>query len=280
MLITALADSLLIDAHCHRAATQGISIVSVDMSELDGSAAVPALAFGGDGTIGPAPLTAGLPSGAIRSQSDKAHALTDSGRAVFNDLTDYDPQISGYFSLGIHPWLLDRQAPEPALARLERLAEHPRILAIGECGLDKCIAAPMPRQIEVFGRQIAIAENLGKPVIVHCVRAYAELLQLRKRLKPRQDWIVHGFCGKPTLARQLTDAGCCLSFGAAVLDRPYPAGAALQAAPLAQVFLETDAAADVQIDAIYRVAATMLGLEEAALKRQMVINFKRVFLHV
>jgi len=60
---------------------------------------------------------------------------------------------------------------------------------------------------------VALAEQHHRPMTLHVVRAFDVMLALRKRLRPRQRWTVHGFRGKPALARQLLDAGFDLSFG-------------------------------------------------------------------
>ncbi|WP_232056673.1 TatD family hydrolase [Methylomonas rhizoryzae] len=305
-MTSAIADDVLIDVHCHRASAQGVAIVSVDMSGAAGWA----LYSDGDAALSPAPLIFEMPSGASGSKPDTVRPSTNSGRPVFEDRADN----GRYFSLGMHPWFIERQAQEIAFSRLERLAAHPKVLAIGECGLDKCIATPPARQAEVFSRHIELSEAVGKPLIIHCVRAFAELLQLKKRFAPRQAWIVHGFTGKPALAKQLLQHGCYLSFGKAILlTRPFhpepvesstdpgldtlssngiplidstgslksasQAAEALKIVPPERLFLETDAAIDVSIGEIYAAAAKILGLDLAELERRIASNFNRVFPH-
>ena len=181
-------------------------------------------------------------------------------------------------SIGIHPWFIDRQPIEQSLQRLQSLCKPANVIAIGECGLDKCIQTDLGLQIEVFSRQIDLAERLSKPVIVHCVRAFNELLQLHKQLRPAQPWIVHGFVGKAPLARKIVSHGLYVSFGKALLDQHSQAGRALQAIPLEKVFLETDDSA-YEISEIYAAAAKILGLDLTTLQLQLVANFQRVFAH-
>ena len=88
---------------------------------------------------------------------------------------------------------------------------------IGECGLDKVCNVPWERQMAVFRWQLSLAEKLKKPVVVHCVRAYNDLIDLRK-LFYSTPWVVHGFQGSLQLAHQLYRAGIAVSFGAALLD--------------------------------------------------------------
>ena len=56
-------------------------------------------------------------------------------------------------------------------------------LALGECGLDKKVQTPLDLQQEVFERQLTLAEKYKKPVIIHCVAAFQELIAIKKKLK-------------------------------------------------------------------------------------------------
>ena len=117
----------------------------------------------------------------------------------------------GYFSAGIHPW--DTPCGEEAFKWLESIACESHVVAIGECGLDALRGAQLAEQETVFIRQARLAEALEKPLIIHCVRAWHRLLALRPQLPDNVRLIVHGFRGKPALARQLLAAGFDLSFG-------------------------------------------------------------------
>lgn len=198
---------------------------------------------------------------------------------VNEELTAFKP-IGGraVCSLGIHPWSIEGQNINNLLETLTFSADYPAVLAIGECGLDRAIATPISQQIDIFSQHILLAERLKKPLIIHCVRAYAEVLQLKKHLQPAQAWIMHGFSGKPALAGQLLQHGCYLSFGQGLL-RQGPAQDSLASTPVDCLFLETDAAHDVSISEIYAVAAKILALDVATLRRQIVANFHRVFMH-
>lgn len=143
-----------------------------------------------------------------------------------------DPSL--YYSVGIHPWMSGTYTPED-LERLAIDAAAPEVLAVGECGLDKLRGADMETQIRLLEHHNDIAERVGKPLIVHCVRAWGELLGLRRAWQPSQPWVIHGFRGKPELARQLVDAGCYISLGK--LYNPGVPGAV----PPDRILHETDA---------------------------------------
>lgn len=96
---------------------------------------------------------------------------------------------------------------------LRSLASDPRVLAIGETGLDPNSRATIERQLEVLRLQAALSEENGKPLILHVVRRWDEIIAERRRLHPLQPWIVHGFRGGAVLAKQLVDKGFYLSLG-------------------------------------------------------------------
>lgn len=186
---------------------------------------------------------------------------------------------NGFYSLGLHPWHLAQEDTQTALGKISAASLDPNLLAIGECGLDKAIDTPLAVQTAAFLGQIKLAKQLGKPLIIHCVRAFNELIRIKKSTpNAKTPWIIHGFNGKPALAEQLLKHGFYLSFGAALLNPRSHAGSALCSTPLDRLFLETDAA-NVSIDAIYAAATKMLGLDDVSLRQHIMSNFKRVFLN-
>lgn len=124
---------------------------------------------------------------------------------------NFSPVEGQLYSVGIHPW--DEADSALRLDVLTALAARPEVAAIGEAGLDLAKGAPMYRQLLAFRRQVEISEEVGKPLIVHCVKTTDMIMGLRRDLRPRQPWVVHGFRGKPAAAQQLLRCGCWLSFG-------------------------------------------------------------------
>ena len=122
------------------------------------------------------------------------------------------------FSVGIHPWYIDNW--ELQWEALVPLAKHPNCWAIGECGLDKNIATPLPLQQEIFLKHIHLAETLELPLIIHCVKAYFEVIHLRKITKSKQLWILHGFRKNLKIAQECITHGIALSFGTPLLYSP------------------------------------------------------------
>lgn len=161
-------------------------------------------------------------------------------------------------SVGMHPWTRHDDI-EKAWERCVTLAHQPSVVAIGEAGLDRNVDTPWDEQMDIFRRHIALSEELGKPLVVHCVRAFDEVIKERRNNEVEQPWILHGFNKGGDVMDRLIDAGCHLSFGEALLKERSPARAAIARIPHGRVLLETDDAS-ITIEDIYMAAATLRGM--------------------
>ncbi|MBK9686918.1 MAG: TatD family hydrolase [Saprospiraceae bacterium] len=112
-----------------------------------------------------------------------------------------------WLTLGYHPWWLHEVLTKEALNELSTaLSIHPRCLALGECGLDGLKGATREIQEQNFEAQLAIARALSLPVIIHCVRQFDRLLQIRRQWRDTK-WVIHGYRRNVILTRQLLDEG-------------------------------------------------------------------------
>lgn len=180
---------------------------------------------------------------------------------ILNEETMRNGQWKNYeaVSVGIHPWYGAEEQLDEMSAYLGDVAALPVVKCIGEAGFDALRGSNMKVQELVFIRQIRIAEKVGKPVVIHCVRAYDELMAVMKHLRPRVPMIIHGFNRKPVLAQKLISAGFYLSFGSHILDKPW-VQEALRETPDNRLFLETDDREDLSIREIYEKAAEIKGI--------------------
>jgi TatD DNase family protein len=180
----------------------------------------------------------------------------------------------GYYSYGIHPWVLDNGdfQIEEAFALLEERLKSPNVLALGEAGLDKTHKAIFERQIELFERQIELSEALQKPMILHDVRSHNEIIALRKKHKAMQPWIVHGFSGTEQDIKQLIGQGIYLSVGENLLHPERKIHKSFKFIDLDYLFLETDTA-EIGIEKVYEVAARLLEMDNNALREKIFRNF-------
>ena len=196
---------------------------------------------------------------------------------VFPDELKSVSSASGFFSCGIHPWYIKNDADmEARLQHIIKGISHENFLALGEAGLDKLCDTPWKLQQKAFKKQIAISENFQKPMIIHCVKAWDDILHFRKVEKAQNPWIIHGFNSSEQMAGQLIDSGCMLSFGSLILRSDSKAAKVLSVLNPQDFFLETDDA-DVNIEKIYKKASEIKNEDMEELKAQQYKNFEHIF---
>jgi TatD DNase family protein len=187
---------------------------------------------------------------------------------------EFNDQITS-FSIGIHPWFIKQETLENELKIIEDNLQHINCLAIGECGLDKRIEVPLELQKVVFERQLLLAEKHRKPVIIHCVAAFDELIEITNKLQITVPVIIHGFSKNSQVATQLLKQGFYISFGKYLFQMPNLA-TVLKQMPNDRFFLETDTAQQ-SIEEVYQLAANCKGLSINALQEIITTNFESVF---
>ena len=147
-----------------------------------------------------------------------------------------------YAAVGIHPENCGDFEPS-MIDRLRQMAKNPRVVAIGEIGLDYYWAENPPRELqqEVLRRQLRLAEELGLPVIIHDRDAHGDSLDIVREV-PRVRGVFHCFAGSAEMARELIKMGWMLSFnGAVTFKNAKKAPEVVAAVPLEKLMIETDA---------------------------------------
>lgn len=183
------------------------------------------------------------------------------------------PETGGAYSVGFHP----AYSSKFDISLLQHAASAENVWAIGECGLDSLVkTADFTRQKQLFSAHLAVAEELGKPVIIHCVKQYQELITLKKKQQPSIPLIVHGFAKNQKIADELLDNGFYLSFGANLLIENHPISSVFKTVPLDRLFLETDNSG-LSISVIYEKAAALRTLLVADLHQAIRENKRKVF---
>jgi TatD DNase family protein len=180
-----------------------------------------------------------------------------------------------HYSTGIHPWHIDVAKANEHLSIIEQRLQTPECLALGECGLDKRIEIPLEVQAEIFEKQLLLAKKYKKPVILHLVAAFQELIEIKKRLDVDVPMVVHGFSKNIQVAKQLLDNGFYLSFGKYLLRNPELSDV-FAGVPNDRFFLETDTIEE-GITEVYQKAALARNMNMDALTAQVGNNFKSVF---
>jgi TatD DNase family protein len=186
---------------------------------------------------------------------------------------DFPPEDieNGYYSVGFHPYNVGKANEQETLDRVRKAVEHPRVLAIGEIGLDKSIEAPMEDQVRIFEKQVKIAESANLPVILHVVRSFNEMVGFMKAQQPVVSMIIHGYNGSAEMADELVKAGFLISFGEAINREHSKIIEALQRVPVEMMFLETDEG-DMDIRELYQFAAEVKGISVDHLRVQIFEN--------
>ncbi|MFH6962961.1 TatD family hydrolase [Flavobacterium plurextorum] len=187
---------------------------------------------------------------------------------------EFDASIP-YYSIGIHPWYIKEDRLEDDLKIIEEKLQTKNCLALGECGLDKRVEIPLELQIQVFEKQLALAEKYKKPVVIHCVAAFQEIIAIKKRMKISVPMIVHGFSKNSQVAEQLIAAGFYISFGKYLLQNPS-LKEVFQKIPNDRFFLETDTI-DESIQQVYNLAAAYKNSTVKELQETIARNYERVF---
>lgn len=190
---------------------------------------------------------------------------------------EFDETIPVY-SVGIHPWHIKEDQIDAELKIVEDKLQNKNCLAVGECGLDKRIEVPLELQIPVFEKQLALAEKYKKPVVIHCVAAFQEVTEIKKKLKISVPMIIHGFAKNKQLAEQLLKDGFYLSFGKYLLKNP-DLKTVFQNIPNGRFFLETDSMEE-NIQQVYELASEYKNINLKELQEIISSNYKEVFENV
>lgn len=160
------------------------------------------------------------------------------------------------------------------MAELKMYSNRPAVLAIGECGLDKVCSTDYGLQQELFAEQVIWANQIARPLVVHCVKAHEDVFSLLLKHQNKVPVIFHGFNKSRELAQKIISKGYFISFGKALQHQRVQE--IMRSLPPASVFLETDDAV-ISIREIYEFAVTSLMISEDSLSLQLQKNAAAVF---
>ena len=169
-------------------------------------------------------------------------------------------------AVGIHPWDVENSSIDESIFQGAQ--------AIGEIGLDYACKVNRQRQEEFFKQQLLIAQRLKLPVVIHCVRAFEQVLKILQSYTLR-GVIFHGFIGSKELATEVIKRGYFLSFGERTF-RSQKTIEALRNTPLENLFLETDVS-DIPIEEIYAKTAQITGVDMNTLIHSITNNYNKLF---
>jgi TatD DNase family protein len=203
-----------------------------------------------------------MQSGATRIQS---LSLTDD---IFLAIPRKKP-----ISIGLHPWYATIDKLELQMKYLTVLAKQSNVKLIGECGLDKLKGEKLENQLAMLEQQILLAEELNKPLILHCVKSFSELIEMKEKLNVKVPMIIHGFNKNEELGKQLVAKGFYLSFGSTILKENSASAKLIKT--LDCFFLETDDSGTT-IQEIYQAVAEIKKCTVDELKAIIFANWKKL----
>src|SRR5947207_578709 len=155
---------------------------------------------------------------------------------------EFADSLQGVFATaGVHPH--DAREFDPAAsARIEELLHDPRVVAVGECGLDWFrMLSPRDDQLRAFRTHIALSNETGKPLVVHVREAWTDVMQILDEGSAERV-VIHCFSGDAALARECAARGYWTSLaGNVTYAKNQHLRAAAVAVPLDRLLVETDA---------------------------------------
>jgi TatD DNase family protein len=198
---------------------------------------------------------------------------------VYNYMIGHSEEPDSFFTAGIHPWYINEELWSMELSEVHVMSTDPKCIAIGECGLDK-LRGPLPEiQEAVFRAQIDMAGQLKKPLVIHCVKKFREVLKCLAEEDFTGDFMLHGLNTNPENIKPFLDmSNAHFSFGQALLQAESNAETMFRTLPLERCFLETDDSST-SIKNVYFRAAEIKGISVQEVSEQMVRNLKKVFMH-
>ncbi len=185
-----------------------------------------------------------------------------------------------YYSVGIHPWWIENLDSKKILelkAHVDFLARSPHAVAIGETGLDRLYKQTWDQQLELFLWHRDLAEQLGKPLVIHKVRSGSDFLGIMKNKRPKTPWIFHDYNGTADEVSHLLKLhpDCYFSFGESILHRPALVEV-LQTLELDKILIETDEESQFQLQHYYEKLAQIKSVEIILAERQITQNFLKL----
>jgi len=163
------------------------------------------------------------------------------------------------YSIGIHPWNYSLNW-EKGFNQISESASNTFVVAIGETGFDPKSKVSIDLQRTIFEKHVALSEKLQKPLIIHCVKYFNEIIEIKNRINPHQAWIIHGYRGKLTILKDLIEHDFYFSINEDLLKDTAKAEETFQLIGPEKLFLETDDK-NADIRNIYNFAAKVFNIK-------------------
>ena len=184
------------------------------------------------------------------------------------DIHTHNPR-SGVLSptmAGIHPWDAERNLPMPDFSACD---------IVGETGLDYAKEVSREAQQELFMKHLAAAEKLEKPVVLHVVKSFEDVMLALSKYQLK-GVVFHGFIGSREQAQRAISEGYYLSFGDRSLRSPRTREV-IATIPIEKLFCETDDNTEFSIEKIYQEVAALRAISHEELASEIEKNYRRLF---
>lgn len=168
---------------------------------------------------------------------------------------------------GIHPWHAERGDQLPDFASCD---------IVGETGLDYATEVDRAAQMRLFRKHLDAAAKLHKPVVLHVVKAFEDVMVALRNYPTLRGVVFHGFIGSAEQAKRCFERGYYLSFGARSLRSPRTREV-IDQTPADLLFVETDDSTTPTIEELYAEVATIRRKSIAELQQRIAENYKNLF---
>lgn len=192
---------------------------------------------------------------------------------IANDIPD---NHALQYSVGLHPWDASYTTWNRYKEQVIFYGALENVVSVGETGIDGLRGVSKNEQQDIFLEHVQIAEELQKPIIIHCVRAFQEIISCKKSMQSTVPWIFHGFASRRSVAETVLSHGCFLSFGAAILHNVPHLEEVCRMVPENMFFIENDDKT-VPVSNIYEKIADLRSIPLQYLQELLYKQWQRIF---
>jgi TatD DNase family protein len=190
-------------------------------------------------------------------------------KVLSSDYFNGDTEIpESHFTIGLHPWWVQKR-PMDWLEKIDELYQNDNCIALGEMGLDRSIETDFGLQKQILLAQLRLAKEVNSPyVVLHCVKAYSDILSCVKISRYQGKLFFHDFNGNEEILKQCLQYDSYFGFGVKLYKENTSAYKVFQSVPKDRVLLETDDQSEYTIEDFYEKS----GMD----KEQIYSNFKEL----
>jgi len=185
------------------------------------------------------------------------------------------PSADTFCSIGVHPWDVEQISIEKIRLMFEQFKSACNVVAVGECGLDRVRKGDLKKQREVFIAQLELASENNLPVVIHCVRAWSDIVPIMQKFK-NLTFILHDFRANTIQTTKLLEFNTYFSFGKSIFKPSDKIKKVLGIIPKNRILIETDEE-KVNIESVLESICLVLQTDKKLFRQQLIENTKKAF---